>query len=443
MNYQGNNTIKLNLIVIVIIVSSLLLAISWYFLFGINMVREFARLFDPEPRSQGVSIYLDLLLYLSVMQTFLSLIGVVLAIIYFISNFMAIIYGTTHYYNNYIKCQNTNEIIRRDDLFMCQLNLFLVQKLVDKDSLDKIIKNSKIPYFEFIKDYPILTDKYNLISFNAKDTGCTCDSIIAVLNNTHYKNFEEYKVLSVKEKAEKLEQIADYMLETGYKERLKLFNEELNKKSDSMTKLSDWIGNKERELTDEIMLRSDISDKEKSRRMHKTVYPKITELLQENEKNPEVIEAREAYSKFIADNQMMWDSSVYTLDEVEPQTFETVPLTLNKAIELSGYQHQDSLNENNETDSESYPTITIPSNNIFDAIKANKEFDYSDYTTEFKRIKDFVKELLAIIDEVKIISFYWYGDNKVEGKKEINLSDLCIDDLLFLPSATELIITNN
>ncbi|MCL2521496.1 MAG: hypothetical protein FWE36_01390 [Erysipelotrichales bacterium] len=319
---------------------------------------------------------------------------------------------------------------------MCQLNLFLVSKSLDKDLLDKIIKDSEIPYIEVLNDY-LIKGNYHLLSFNAKDSGCTCDSIISKLINTPYSSFEEYKVLSIKEQAKKLEKIADYMLETDYQERLAVFNEEMEEKIKAMDILSNWISEKERELTEEIMLRTDISDTKKSNLMFETVYPQINELIEANEKKPEVIEARKSYAKFIADNQMMWDSAGYTLEEVEDQVFETEPLTLSKAIELSGYQPSD--NHENELYQDS-PTITIPSNNIFKAIKANQEVDFSEYNLEFARIKAFLTTFLDYLDEIKIISFYWDGDTEIKDEKMISLKELSIDDLLFLPSATKLTI---
>lgn len=318
---------------------------------------------------------------------------------------------------------------------MCQLNLYFVPKILNKDQVLKIMEDAGMDCCEYIDDYSHMSQFKDYNAYFSAPQRCNCGSIISKLQDSDYKSFDEFKTLSVDREVAELEKIRDFMQAEGYDQRKEKFETQREKLSDSMEVLSSWISKKEIELTDEIMLKKDISDEEKSRLMHETVYPVISKLLQENSQTPEFIEAQSAYQKFLSDNDLMWKSWIYTLEKTEPTVYPMTPLTLKKAIEISGYDSMDDVDEEEINGEETF-MFTMPSNNIFDVIEVAKNKDYSEYLIEFQIIEKFINGILKHIDHIKLFAYWQSDDCNIEYTKTINIKDFKIEDILFLPYLT-------
>ena len=324
---------------------------------------------------------------------------------------------------------------------MCQLNLYCLPKTLGKKKAEQIAKKVGFEPDDWV-DCHETADYYRFVD-NSFDN---CDSFVSMLKESScdgfgdYTGFEDFKKRSVEREIHRLEEIKEFMLLEGYAERRKIFDTELEKHSAAMEASTEDIRQKEIDMTDAIMLRTDIPDGEKSRLMHETVYPVIGKLLEESDNIPAVKAAREAYAKFIDENRLMWDSWGFTLEKAEPQTHEMIPLTSKNIEILRGYSSNDDAQFERGDEPVFY---TEPSNNIFDRIEATKNRDFTSYTAEFEKIKTFAKAALEHCDHIKLVSF-WQGsddDLKIAGEQMVSIENLTIDKLLFLPYLTTLKIT--
>jgi hypothetical protein len=319
---------------------------------------------------------------------------------------------------------------------MCQLNSYFVPHTLRENEVLEIMRTAGMECCESMDDYQGMREFKGYNAFFSAPMRCNCGSLISKLQESDCASFAEYKAASVKEEVTRLERIRDFMTADGYAERRAAFEAGRERLSDNTQMLIADIGEKERELTDAVMLRTDISDEEKSRLMHETVYPVVHKLIEESQHSPEAIAANAAYQNFLAENRSMWDSWCYTLEKTEPQAQTAVPLTLQKAIEFGGYTPEpNGESETDADDTETY-TITMPSNNILDVIEAAKSKDYSDWQAEFDAIKRFVAAVTERTGKIRLFA-YWQTDAcKIIGKRKISMKDFNIDSLLFLPYLT-------
>lgn len=297
---------------------------------------------------------------------------------------------------------------------MCQLNVYFVDKKIPSGKVLDLMKKAG---FEIAQQTDCFMGDKAFEHCNAYTNaamGCNCGSLISKLQDSKHKNFEELKTLAVNDEVERLEKMKELMTAKGYKKKLDAFEKQLEllrKKRESLTKT---VRQYEQKLTDETMNRTDLSDEEKSRLMHETVYPKIHELILETEKRPEVAAINTEMQKFIQAHQILWDSSMYTLEKPD------------NAVDFKDFPAGGQTDEN--------PVIIIPSNYIYHAIEnAKKPAVLAQYEGEYGQIRSFAESILSQTDQIKILSFWQSGeDESVRPETAISYNNFSIDSLLTL-----------
>lgn len=301
---------------------------------------------------------------------------------------------------------------------MCQLNIYCVPKSVEKEKVLSLIKETMgYQVAECIDEetpVPALKDAFSF--YISGGMRCNCGS--ALCSYQDYEDADSWQVLKEnlkREQLKKLNEIKEIMEQADYPARKKQFEERLNELWEKADKTSVDVGKKERELTEAIFSRTDISEEEKQRLIHEEVYPEVTELMNEAEKRPERIKAMEEYRKFCDENQVMWQSVVYTLERDENVKDFCC----------------DEINDVSDDD-ETFEFI-LPSNCIYDAIGRAKNEEYEGLNKEFDEIKLFAKKILEFANEIKILC-YWQDGNgpAVDSEKTLSVKDFRIDDAIFL-----------
>lgn len=306
---------------------------------------------------------------------------------------------------------------------MCQLNLYCVPKTVDPEKVVKILNesfNCSVAEHLGDGDYFIegLEEKYNF--FACAGMRCNCGSIISRFQcHDNTLNWKELKQNLVNAEFEKLNKVKTLLESPDYKKRLAEYEKTQKRLWAECEKTSRNIAKLEEKLTSQIMDRTDISDKEKSRLMHEQVYPEINRLHMENEKQPNRMAAMKKYQEFMQKNNDLITSSLYTTKKV-----------VSEKLKFASDNGEEIVQE-----------ITIVKN-IYDAIEEAKQTSHNQEEAEFAEIKDAIKNLLEVATEVKLMAF-WQDDEpiKVNQEYKVKLADFDILDVIYLEYKDLLTIT--
>lgn len=301
---------------------------------------------------------------------------------------------------------------------MCQLNIYCIPKSVDKEKVLEYMR-VKLGYAvaECIDDeapVPSLKDGFSF--YISGGMRCNCGSVLCShQDDQNGLSYAELKEKLKSENLDKLLQIKELMEQADYPKKKKAFEKRLDTLWKRVDKSTKDIAEKERELADTVFARKDISDEEKQRIMHEEVYPKVQELMNQAEKRPEYVDAMDEYRKFCDENQVMWQSIIYTLKRDE---------------NVKEFDFNDLSTAN--PDEETFEFI-LPSNCIYDAIERAKTGEFKQSEKEFDEIKKFAQEFLKQADEFKILCYWQDGDEpSVTGEHTVTLDEFDIDCTVFL-----------
>lgn len=261
---------------------------------------------------------------------------------------------------------------------------------------------------------PFLKDEFSF--YISGGMRCNCGSVLCShQDDDNGLTYAQLKAQLKSESLEKLLQIKSLMEEKDYPIRKKEFETKLDLLWKRVDKSSEDVAEKERELADAVFSRTDISDQEKQIIMHEEVYPKVQELMDQAEKRPERIKAMDEYRAFCDQNQVMWQSIIYTLERAE---------------NVKEYTFNDLSSAN--PDEETFEFI-LPSNCIYDAIERAKTTEFENADREFDEIKKFATTFLNKADEFKIFCYWQDGDQPTVNEEDsVKLSEFDIDKAVFL-----------
>ncbi len=317
---------------------------------------------------------------------------------------------------------------------MSQFTTVLVNKNIDKNDVEEKLKFNHYyaclsggeERFDSISDYNAYSIESNNFNKNIH--------LIGMLNQEEYLDFDSWADKTTSKEMDKLTKIKDFLTNPNYTNIKRQYTRKHNKLWARVESFTAHINELEMEAHDNILSRTDISDEEKAR-LSNIENEKILIMLNEIENSEEYQIALEEFQSFQRDNEAISDSELYTLKpKKKPKNTKFVPLTLARAIELSG-----GVSENPSTDDDAiYMDIDFGPSNIDDELEKAKNkvfiFELKEY---FSSLKDSVAELLKITNEVCILT-WWESDEDSEelttNEKSIHL--LSIEDILYLPNFT-------
>ena len=287
---------------------------------------------------------------------------------------------------------------------MCQFNLIFVNNF----------KNEKL----------LKTNGYNSFEENFKDysafatDSCNCGSFVTSMSEYDGDNYSEMINDLNTTELKRLNTIKEFMSKPNYKELKEKFLADKAILASNLEKFFEPISNYEMEQID--LLKSKYTGEEFGKQLN-LLYKEIDKKLQKIENSSEYKEAEEKFEKFLEDNQLMDDSTLYYLtaeeEAADKEIFENI-----LADELSD---EDLLNEPIEEFDEEEESMVIDT--IIEKIKNKSANDYE----EFSDYKKLFEELLKNEDAI-LFGCIWDEPGKFSIVKEVNFNDLKIEDLASL-----------
>lgn len=273
---------------------------------------------------------------------------------------------------------------------MCQLNLYIVPSNIPEEEIIKIFEKYKLN-ISVESDYNLneLEEKFK---FYSNSYHCDCDSIISRLQKEDASSFENYKIKKKNDDIEKLNKMK--MLKPT--DELKNYKRKYRKLSNQIDRLIEVLDRFREPIVDyEIKEREKIyalnlQDEEKSKMIEEILNPKLEEM---NKKLENKVEYQNVLKDF-NDNE-------------------------NKLVDF--------VSKNKDLND----TMIY---NIADFEKRIAEHDFSDFICQFKNLKNLYKDLLKLSDKIYIYPF-WQNDEAIEvkGVRQVDINNLDIEDLVFLP----------
>lgn len=263
---------------------------------------------------------------------------------------------------------------------MCQLNLYMVPKKIPTQKVMDIFQKNHLEVI--VSEYYKLDEFVDSYEFYCTSYHCDCNSIISRLQEEDLSSFEEYKEKRKEEDLEKLKRMKILKASKDYDIRARELEEKSNtllELSNEHTKYIDDYEAEERERIDSLGLQ----EEERTKMFNEVFLPKLSELYNELENNKEYQKAMEEYYEFLTENDEMFQSIYFNIEEFQ---------------------------------------------------KRIDEYDYNDFIEEFYSFKNICTEVLELADEICIYPF-WQNEEPLDLKKirQVEVQNLCIEDLTFLP----------
>ena len=105
----------------------------------------------------------------------------------------------------------------------------------------------------------------------------------------------------------------------GYEQMRRAFEEESERLSCEIARHTAHIGEWEEQMTHKIMDDATLSDEQKMRKMQEEVYGKLDEMYRQAEGSKEYRKAIAEHQKFMRENELMRDSTLYNLKRTSPE----------------------------------------------------------------------------------------------------------------------------
>lgn len=260
---------------------------------------------------------------------------------------------------------------------MCQLNLYLVPKSVPEEevinSIEKHVKG--IAESKYIID--ALANSYNFYC----GYGCDCHSYVSRLQDEEAGSFDEFKAKKKDEDIKKLARMKSLKESEDYQQRIDKFNYE---KDAVWARVESFTSPIEayRDEQIEMLTSLNLQEKEELEQLY-LIAAKEKEMFDEVESIKEYQAAYKVYQDYMKANADLRESARYDIEENE---------------------------------------------------KLVAEYDFGDYYEEFKNLRNIFAEVLKIADEICLYPFWMdEGPMEIKGERQVDIEDLKIDDLVFLP----------
>lgn len=288
---------------------------------------------------------------------------------------------------------------------MCKLNVYMIDKFVPGIDVKEIFNHHHHRGFENINNEIELKnydDKYNYYEASAKR--CDCGSVVGMLSDYSGKfgSYAEYLNSIDKENISKLYKIKDILEDSEYESKLNSVlsvRDEMFSKLDSYTKRLKELEARLSEITvtSKPNIQNHIAIKKLTR--------EVNEIKKSLENNHDYKMLELSYNDFISRNELLIASRNYTLENKKDWWQENIDNKISRA------EHECHIHVN----------------------------------AEFNHLKYILKDVLRITEEIKLFSF-WQEDecheyNNLQEIKSVKISDLNLEDLLFLNLKQVLTIT--
>lgn len=263
---------------------------------------------------------------------------------------------------------------------MCQLNLYMITKNVSNGEVISIFE--KYNLFISVEDYYKLDDIVETYTLYSDSYHCDCNSIISRLQEESVSSFDAYIVKKKAEDIDKLNRMKTLKASKNYKTKVKEFENQKDKLWEVIERLNQEILDYENEETEKIFA-LDLQDENKYKMLDEILYPKLRKMRKELGNKIEYQNALKNYEDYLFQNRDLSESIYYNIADFESKI---------------------------------------------------AKYDFSDFLDEFNNLKNAYYEILKLADEICIYSF-WQDENalSIEGQRQVEIQDLSIDDLVFLP----------
>ena len=291
---------------------------------------------------------------------------------------------------------------------MCQLNVYMIDKYVPGMDVKEIFNKHHHQNFENLNSEVVIKsydDDYNY--YEASNNRCDCGSLIGLIreHKGKFNTYKEYLEANNKTQILKLYNIKQLLQLPDYEAKL---TNCLNTRDKLFDKLINAL-NPVRELDIQI---SNLQIKTKPNLQEQIKLKQLTtdrnSLQEKIENSHDYILNTEIYQNFVAENEDLINSQNYMLDYKKDWWQENIDLAISKA------EHE----------------------------------NHSHTNAEFNHLKFVLGDILKLTDKVKLFSF-WQNDAKIENDyfnsltevKTVKLSDLTLEDLIFLDFKEVITIT--
>ena len=178
---------------------------------------------------------------------------------------------------------------------------------------------------------------------------------------------ETFREVALKKLAH-LTAIKELMEREDYAQKRRAFEEEYQRLTCETERFTSHIAQWEESAAQEIMDDDTLSDEQKQQKMQEEVYGKINEMYKLAESSEDYQRALERQREFISHNELMWNSTLYSLKRTTPESIPFINLT--KA--LAGEESEEIQFE-------------MPSDCIYDHIEEQQKYIESGYLEDYKR----------------------------------------------------------
>lgn len=288
---------------------------------------------------------------------------------------------------------------------MCKLNVYMIDKFVPGIDVKEVFNHHHHKAFENINDEIELTnydDKYNYYQASAKR--CDCSSVVGML--VDYKGkFDSYiEYLNSIDKGDivALYNIKSLLQEPNYDSKLSSVLATRDRMFGKLEKYTTPIREAEAKLSElTVSAKPNIQDQIAIKKLSS----EIVELRKALENNQDYKSQELLYNEFIKANELLISSRNYTLENKQDWWQKNIDGAINKA------EHECH-------------------------IKVNAEYNH---------LKNILKGVLKLTDEVKLFSFMQEDDcyeyNNLEEVKTVKIDELTMEDFLFLDVRQVITIT--
>lgn len=288
---------------------------------------------------------------------------------------------------------------------MCKLNVYMIDKFVPGIDVKEVFNHHHHKAFENINDEIELTnydDKYNYYQASAKR--CDCSSVVGML--VDYKGkFDSYiEYLNSIDKGDivALYNIKSLLQELNYDSKLSSVLATRDRMFEKLEKFTLPLKEAEAKLSElTVSAKPNIQDQIAIKKLSS----EIIELRKALENNQDYKSQELLYNEFIKANELLISSRNYTLENKQDWWQKNIDGAINKA------EHECH-------------------------IKVNAEYNH---------LKNILKGVLKLTDEVKLFSFMQEDDcyeyNNLEEVKTVKIDELTMEDFLFLDVRQVITIT--
>lgn len=291
---------------------------------------------------------------------------------------------------------------------MCQLNLVFVKNSKNK----KILKNNEYNYFG---------DDFNNFSPYVKGF-CDCGSFVGSMSeytgNTYFEMIEDLNNAEL----ERLNKIKDIMNKPDYKKIREKYIADRENLSNALETFFEPVSNYEIEQIN--MLETNYTGKTLEKHME-LLYKDLDKKLKEIENSCEYKSAKTKLNKFIEENELLEESTLYYLtkeDEDDDNKLKEIPYD-NVFEEYNFFEDTDKFPEIIDIDEEE--------SFVIDTVIQKLENRYQNDYNVFLKYKQLFENLLEN-EEYILFCCIWDEPDKMSIEKEVNIKDITIEDLASL-----------